>query len=92
MKEWLNQLNAADLIRLAGKVTVAQMLERDDFSKRYAANQPIALHEFLYPLIQGYDSVELKADIECGGTDQKFNLLMGRELQKQFGEEQQVLE
>ncbi len=89
--EWLNQLNAADLIRLAGKVTVAQMLERDDFSKRYAANQPIALHEFLYPLIQGYDSVELKADIECGGTDQKFNLLMGRELQKQFGEEQQVV-
>ncbi|MDF1646429.1 MAG: tyrosine--tRNA ligase [Legionellaceae bacterium] len=89
--EWLNQLNAADLIRLAGKVTVAQMLERDDFSKRHAANQPIALHEFLYPLIQGYDSVALEADIECGGTDQKFNLLMGRELQKQFGEEQQVV-
>ncbi len=89
--EWLGTLNAADLIRLAGKVTVAQMLERDDFSKRYTANQPIALHEFLYPLIQGYDSVALNADIECGGTDQKFNLLMGRELQKQFGHEPQVV-
>ncbi|MDX2346945.1 MAG: tyrosine--tRNA ligase [Legionella sp.] len=88
---WLGALSAADLIQLAGKVTVAQMLERDDFSKRYAANQPIALHEFLYPLIQGYDSVALKADIECGGTDQKFNLLMGRELQKQMGEEPQVV-
>jgi tyrosyl-tRNA synthetase len=88
---WLGALSAADLIQLAGKVTVAQMLERDDFSKRYAANQPIALHEFLYPLIQGYDSVALKADVECGGTDQKFNLLMGRELQKQMGQEQQVV-
>ncbi|MDF1677170.1 MAG: tyrosine--tRNA ligase [Legionellaceae bacterium] len=89
--EWLGALNAADLIRLAGKVTVAQMLERDDFSKRYTTNQPIALHEFLYPLIQGYDSVALNADVECGGTDQKFNLLMGRELQKQFGHESQVV-
>ncbi|MCH9757000.1 MAG: tyrosine--tRNA ligase [Gammaproteobacteria bacterium] len=89
--EWLGQLNAAELIQLAGKVTVAQMLERDDFSKRYEANQPIALHEFLYPLIQGYDSVALEADVECGGTDQKFNLLMGRELQKHFGHEPQVV-
>ncbi len=89
--EWLGKLSAADLIGLAGKVTVAQMLERDDFSKRYGANQPIALHEFLYPLIQGYDSVALEADVECGGTDQKFNLLMGRELQKQFGREPQVV-
>ena len=88
---WLGALSAADLIQLAGKVTVAQMLERDDFSKRYAANQPIALHEFLYPLIQGYDSVALKADVECGGTDQKFNLLMGRELQKQMGQAPQVV-
>jgi tyrosyl-tRNA synthetase len=88
---WLGKLNATDLVKLAGKVTVAQMLERDDFSKRYASNQPIALHEFLYPLLQGYDSVELKADVECGGTDQKFNLLMGRELQRHFRQEQQVV-
>jgi tyrosyl-tRNA synthetase len=88
---WLGKLGAADLIQLAGKVTVAQMLERDDFSQRYAANQPIALHEFLYPLIQGYDSVALEADIELGGTDQKFNLLMGRALQKQFNQPAQVV-
>ena len=88
---WLNKLSAADLIQLAQTHTVAQMLERDDFSKRYQAGQPIALHEFLYPLIQGYDSVELKADVECGGTDQKFNLLMGRELQKERGLEAQVV-
>ena len=88
---WLNKLSAVDLIQLAQMQTVAQMLERDDFSKRYQANQPIALHEFLYPLIQGYDSVALEADVECGGTDQKFNLLMGRELQKQLGHEPQVV-
>ena len=88
---WLGTLNAADLIQLAGKVTVAQMLERDDFNKRYIANQPIALHEFLYPLIQGYDSVALQADVECGGMDQKFNLLMGRELQKHMGQTPQVV-
>lgn len=89
--EWLGQLNAADLIRLAATHTVARMLERDDFNKRYASGQPIAIHEFLYPLIQGYDSVELKADVELGGTDQKFNLLMGRELQKHYGHEPQVI-
>lgn len=88
---WLGKMNAADLIRLAATHTVARMLERDDFSKRYASEQPIAIHEFLYPLIQGYDSVELKADIELGGTDQKFNLLMGRELQKHFGHEPQAI-
>ena len=88
---WLGELSAADLIQLAGKVTVAQMLERDDFNKRYAANQPIALHEFLYPLIQGYDSVALEADVECGGSDQRFNLLMGRELQKQMKQSPQVV-
>jgi tyrosyl-tRNA synthetase len=88
---WLSKLSAVDLIQLAQMQTVAQMLERDDFSKRYQANQPIALHEFLYPLIQGYDSVALKADVECGGTDQRFNLLMGRELQKQLGHEPQVV-
>jgi tyrosyl-tRNA synthetase len=88
---WLNKLSAADLIQLAQTHTVAQMLERDDFSKRYQAGQPIALHEFLYPLIQGYDSVVLEADVECGGTDQKFNLLMGRELQKERGLEAQVV-
>ena len=84
-------MNAADLIRLAATHTVARMLERDDFNKRYSSGQPIAIHEFLYPLIQGYDSVALKADIELGGTDQKFNLLMGRELQKHFGHEPQVI-
>jgi tyrosyl-tRNA synthetase len=82
---WSNKLDAADMIRLASSYTVARMLERDDFSKRYSANQPIALHEFLYPLMQGYDSVALKSDVELGGTDQKFNLLVGRELQKQAG-------
>lgn len=88
---WLKKLSAADLIQLAQTHTVAQMLERDDFSKRYQAGQPIALHEFLYPLIQGYDSVALEADVELGGTDQKFNLLMGRELQKERGLEAQVV-
>ncbi|WP_446941708.1 tyrosine--tRNA ligase [Pseudomonas aeruginosa] len=82
---WMDQLTPADFIRLASQYTVARMLERDDFSKRYASNQPIAIHEFLYPLVQGYDSVALKADVELGGTDQKFNLLMGRELQRAYG-------
>ncbi len=81
---WFNEFSAADMIRLASSFTVARMLERDDFHKRYTSQQPIAIHEFLYPLIQGYDSVALKADLELGGTDQKFNLLMGRELQKQY--------
>lgn len=89
--EWMSSMNAADLIRIAATHTVARMLERDDFSKRYSSGQPIAIHEFLYPLIQGYDSVILKADVELGGTDQKFNLLMGRELQRHFGHEQQVV-
>lgn len=88
---WLNQFTAVDLIRLAGTYTVARMLEREDFHKRYTGNQPIAIHEFLYPLLQGYDSVVLKADVELGGTDQKFNLLMGRELQKHYGHEPQVI-
>jgi tyrosyl-tRNA synthetase len=83
---WMDKLNAADLIKLAATHTVARMLEREDFGKRYRSNKAIAIHEFLYPLIQGYDSVALKADIELGGTDQKFNLLMGRELQKHFGQ------
>ncbi|SCX37658.1 tyrosine--tRNA ligase [Nitrosospira sp. Nsp1] len=83
---WMDTLNAADLIKLAATHTVARMLERDDFGKRYRSNKAIAIHEFLYPLIQGYDSVALEADIELGGTDQKFNLLMGRELQKHFGQ------
>jgi tyrosyl-tRNA synthetase len=89
--QWLNQFSAVDLIRLAGTYTVARMLERDDFNKRYTSGQPIAIHEFLYPLLQGYDSVALKADVELGGTDQKFNLLMGRELQKHYGLEPQVV-
>lgn len=89
--EWLAKLNAADLIKLAATHTVARMLERDDFHKRYHSNQPIAIHEFLYPLIQGYDSVAVEADIELGGNDQKFNLLMGRELQKHFGQKQQII-
>lgn len=89
--QWWDQMNASDLIRLSATNTVARMLERDDFSKRYQNNQPIAIHEFLYPLIQGYDSVALKADLELGGQDQKFNLLMGRELQKHFGFEPQVV-
>lgn len=88
---WMNEMNAADLIGLAAKHTVARMLERDDFNKRYREGRPIAIHEFLYPLIQGYDSVVMKADIELGGTDQKFNLLMGRELQKVYGQEPQVI-
>lgn len=89
--EWMGKLTAAELIQLAARHTVARMLERDDFHKRYTGNQPIAIHEFLYPLIQGYDSVVLKADVELGGTDQKFNLLVGRELQKQMGKRPQVV-
>ena len=89
--EWCNDLGAAGLIQLASKYNVARMLERDDFNKRYTANQSIAVHEFLYPLIQGYDSVALKADVECGGTDQKFNLLVGRELQRAYDQEPQVV-
>ncbi len=88
---WMGDMSAADLIQLAAKHTVARMLERDDFSKRYSGGQPIAIHEFLYPLIQGYDSVAMKADVELGGTDQKFNLLVGRELQKHYGLEPQVV-
>ncbi len=88
---WLSELGAAGMLRLAASHTVARMLERDDFAKRYKANQPIAIHEFLYPLLQGYDSVALNADVELGGTDQKFNLLMGRELQKQAGVSQQCI-
>ena len=89
--EWFGQMTAADMIRLAAQHTVARMLERDDFAKRYAAQQPIAIHEFLYPLVQGYDSVALKADVELGGTDQKFNLLMGRGLQEHHGQPPQVV-
>jgi tyrosyl-tRNA synthetase len=89
--KWLSELGAAGMLKLAASHTVARMLERDDFTKRYKANQPIAIHEFLYPLLQGYDSVALKADVELGGTDQKFNLLMGRELQKQAGMSQQCV-
>ncbi|MDC0534554.1 tyrosine--tRNA ligase [Francisellaceae bacterium] len=88
---WLSPLSAADLVKLAAHSTVARMLERDDFSKRYKSGQSIAIHEFIYPLIQGYDSVAMKADIEIGGTDQKFNLLMGRELQKAHGQKPQVV-
>jgi tyrosyl-tRNA synthetase len=88
---WLTELGAAGMLKLAASQTVARMLERDDFSKRYKSNQPIAIHEFLYPLLQGYDSVALNADVELGGTDQKFNLLMGRELQKQAGQSQQCV-
>ncbi|MGN5583699.1 tyrosine--tRNA ligase [Stutzerimonas sp. Brlt_13] len=88
---WMDQLSPADFIRLASQYTVARMLERDDFSKRYSTNQPISIHEFLYPLVQGYDSVALKADIELGGTDQKFNLLMGRELQRAYGQPSQCV-
>ncbi|MBA4727981.1 MAG: tyrosine--tRNA ligase [Pseudomonas sp.] len=88
---WMDKLSPADFIRLASQYTVARMLERDDFSKRYSTNQPIAIHEFLYPLVQGYDSVALKADIELGGTDQKFNLLMGRELQRAYGQSSQCV-
>ena len=88
---WMDKLGSAGLIKLAATHTVARMLERDDFSKRYAANQPIAIHEFLYPLVQGYDSVAMKTDVELGGTDQKFNLLVGRELQKHFGQSPQCV-
>ena len=88
---WMGEMRAADLIALAAQHTVARMLERDDFHKRYSGGQPIAIHEFLYPLIQGYDSVVMKADIELGGTDQRFNLLMGRELQKHYGQAPQVV-
>ncbi len=89
--EWMDHLGAAGMIGLASRYTVARMLEREDFKQRFAAHQSIAIHEFLYPLAQGYDSVALKADVELGGTDQKFNLLIGRELQKQFGQEPQVV-
>ena len=89
--EWCNNLGANGIIELASKYNVARMLERDDFNKRYSSNQSIAVHEFLYPLIQGYDSVELQADVECGGTDQKFNLLVGRELQRSYDQEPQVV-
>jgi tyrosyl-tRNA synthetase len=88
---WISKLGAAGILKLAATHTVARMLERDDFSKRYKGNQPIAIHEFLYPLLQGYDSVELNADVELGGTDQKFNLLMGRELQKHYGQSPQCV-
>jgi len=89
--EWCNKLGADGLISLASKYNVARMLERDDFNKRYNSNQSIAVHEFLYPLVQGYDSVALEADVECGGTDQKFNLLVGRELQRSYDQEPQVV-
>ncbi|MDP1940720.1 MAG: tyrosine--tRNA ligase, partial [Gallionella sp.] len=88
---WMDKFSAVDLIRLAATHTVAQMLERDDFSKRYKSSQPIAIHEFIYPLVQGYDSVALKADLELGGTDQKFNLLMGREMQRHYGQPAQCI-
>lgn len=89
--EWFGQMSAADMIKLAAQHTVARMLERDDFSKRFAGQQPIAIHEFLYPLVQGYDSVALKCDVELGGTDQKFNLLMGRALQEHHGQPPQIV-
>ena len=88
---WCSQLGAAGMVKLAAKHTVARMLERDDFAKRFAEQRPISIHEFLYPLMQGYDSVAMKADVELGGTDQKFNLLVGRELQKDYGQEPQVI-
>lgn len=88
---WMNQFQAADFIRLSSQYTVARMMERDDFSKRFAAQQSICIHEFLYPLVQGYDSVELKADVELGGTDQKFNLLVGRDLQRSYGVDSQCV-
>jgi len=88
---WFGGMNAAGLIEIAGRHTVARMLERDDFAKRYTGNQPIAIHEFLYPLVQGYDSVALKSDVELGGTDQKFNLLVGRQLQETYGQEPQIV-
>lgn len=88
---WLGQLSASDFVKLTSQYTVARMLERDDFEKRYKSNQPISVHEFLYPLVQGYDSVALKSDVELGGTDQKFNLLVGRDLQKSYGQEPQCI-
>ena len=88
---WFKKMTSAELINLSSKMTVARMLERDDFSKRYKGNKPISIHEFIYPLIQGYDSFELKADVELGGTDQKFNLLVGRDIQKSFGMEEQII-
>jgi tyrosyl-tRNA synthetase len=88
---WMGEMGAADMVQLAARHTVARMLERDDFSKRYKAGQPIAIHEFLYPLVQGYDSVALRADVELGGTDQKFNLLVGRQMQEAYGQEPQVV-
>jgi tyrosyl-tRNA synthetase len=88
---WMNEMDAAGLIQLAAKHTVARMLEREDFDKRYKGGQPIAIHEFLYPLVQGYDSVALKADVELGGTDQKFNLLVGRQLQQVYGQKPQIV-
>ena len=89
--EWMSKMTAEQMIQLAAKLTVARMLEREDFKKRYQSEQPISIHEFLYPLIQGFDSVALKADVELGGTDQKFNLLVGRELQKEYGQEPQSI-
>ncbi len=89
--DWMGEMNAADMIKLAGQYTVARMLERDDFSKRFKGEQSIAIHEFLYPLVQGYDSVAMEADVELGGTDQKFNLLMGRTLQRGAGQSPQVI-
>ena len=89
--EWMGAMGAADLVKISAKHTVARMLERDDFRKRYADEQPIAIHEFLYPLIQGYDSVAMEADVELGGTDQKFNLLVGRQLQAAYGQEPQIV-
>ncbi len=89
--QWMAEKSAVDMIQLAATHTVARMLERDDFNKRYASNQPIAIHEFLYPLVQGYDSVAMKADVELGGTDQKFNLLMGRELQRHYEQKPQII-
>ena len=88
---WMEKFNATDFIKLAGHYTVARMIERDDFTKRFSNNQPISLHEFLYPLVQGYDSVALKSDIELGGSDQRFNLLVGRDLQKAYGQEPQCI-
>ena len=88
---WMGKMDAAGLVKLASRHTVARMLERDDFNKRYASGQPISIHEFLYPLVQGYDSVQLKADVELGGTDQKFNLLVGRQLQQDYGQEPQIV-
>lgn len=89
--EWCDKLGSRGMIQLASRYTVARMMERDDFTKRFKGNQPISIHEFLYPLLQGYDSVQLEADVELGGTDQKFNLLVGRELQKEYGQEQQCI-